>query len=183
MGRKNRETTEAERNVIIRLHNQYKSIRNISQIVGIPRMTVWNVIERFGALKTVKNRPRSGRPSLITDRVKRKITKKVAENPRISASQMVSELEQFSGISVSVSTIRNVLHKSGYNGRVPRKKFWVSEKNKKIRLEFAVDNQNKGEEFWNRGSCLLMKANSIFLDRMAKEKFGEKRIRSFYQRI
>ena len=63
----------------------------------------------------------------------------------------ISQLVQYStGKNISKGTVRRVLHRCGYQGRVPRKRPFVSRKNRLLRLKFAKKYVNKGQEFWNK---------------------------------
>ncbi|GFT24054.1 transposable element Tcb1 transposase [Trichonephila clavipes] len=53
-------------------------------------------------------------------------------------------------VSVSAQTVRNVLHSAGLKARTPRKKPYISEVNRKRRLEFAMKYKNKPMDFWKR---------------------------------
>lgn len=149
MGRKGKETSLDERRMILRLHNQCKSSYEIAKSVGRPRSTVQSIIDRFGTTKTLKNQPRSGRPSKLTDRDRRIITREIKKNPKVSAPKLAGELER-RGTRVCAATVRNVCRDDGYNGRVARKKFWVSEVNRKKRLAFAKEYISKDLEYWQR---------------------------------
>ncbi|GFY43523.1 transposable element Tcb1 transposase [Trichonephila inaurata madagascariensis] len=45
-------------------------------------------------------------------------------------------------------TVRNVLHSAGLKTRIPKKKPYISEVNRKRRLEFAMKYKNKPMDFW-----------------------------------
>ncbi|XP_026826240.1 uncharacterized protein LOC113562122 [Ooceraea biroi] len=122
MGRKNKETNEEERKIIIKLHNQCKSLREIAQLIDRPRSTVQSIIDRFCIRKTAKNKPRTGRPQAFTETDKRFILRQVKLDPKTSASKIAGELKN-RGVDVSANTVRNVLRENGYHGRVARKKF------------------------------------------------------------
>jgi len=66
MSRKCRETSE-EKQKIIKLHNQCKSLREIAQLVDRSRSTIQSIINRFCERKTVQNKPRSGRPQALSE--------------------------------------------------------------------------------------------------------------------
>lgn len=149
MGRKGKESSEEERNLIIRLHNQCKSLNEISQQIGRPRSTVQSIINRFCVTKSVKNKPRSGRPEILSKQDKHYILREIKKNPKISAPKLSADLQQ-RGSTVSASTVRNICRKEGYHGRVPRKKFWVGKANRKKRLLFAQAHRDKGNDFWNK---------------------------------
>ncbi|GFX16213.1 hypothetical protein TNCV_4704671, partial [Trichonephila clavipes] len=51
------------------------------------------------------------------------------------------------GRSVSAETIRRVLRKAGYNGRVARKKPLISKRNRVKRLKFAKEHILKPQQF------------------------------------
>ena len=80
MGRKGSETTEDEQKIIIRLHNQYKSLAEIARIINRPMSTIQSIIDRFGVRKTVQNKRRSGRPKQFNEYVGRIITRKVKKS-------------------------------------------------------------------------------------------------------
>ena len=48
MGLKGRETTVEERESIISLHNQCKSLNENSEVIGRPRATIQLIIDRVG---------------------------------------------------------------------------------------------------------------------------------------
>ncbi|GFT31389.1 transposable element Tc1 transposase [Trichonephila clavipes] len=53
------------------------------------------------------------------------------------------------GRSVSAETVRRVLRKAGYNGRVARKKPLIGKRNRVKRLKFAKEHILKPQQFWN----------------------------------
>lgn len=150
MGRKGRETTKEERALIIRLHNQCKSLSAISNIVGRPKTTIKGIIDRYGERKSNENLRRNGRPKKIDEYSGRAIIRKIKINPHISAPKIAADLETDLGISVCDSTVRNYLRRSEYHGRIARRKYFVSKINKQKRLDFAKTNLNKPQEFWDR---------------------------------
>lgn len=148
MGRKSKETTEEKQKIIIRLHNQCKSLSEIAQLLNKLRSTVQSIIDRFCNRKTVKNKHRSDRPQALTEVDKRFILRQIKLDSKISAPKIAAELEN-RGVHVSVNTVRKVCCDNGYHGRVTRKKFWVNMTNRNKRLEFAKQHLNKREEYWN----------------------------------
>lgn len=55
----------------------------------------------------------------------------IKQNPKISAIKMVEHLKNNLDIDVSVSTVCNFIRSHGYYDRVSRKKYYVSEVNRK----------------------------------------------------
>ncbi|GFX51106.1 hypothetical protein TNCV_2734571 [Trichonephila clavipes] len=52
--------------------------------------------------------------------------------------------------------VRNVLHSAGLNARTPRKKPYISEVNRKRRLDLAMKYKNKPMDFWKKWSHVDM---------------------------
>lgn len=145
-----KETTIAERNIIIRLHNETKSLAEISRIVGRARSTVQSIIKRYGINKTNKNAPRSGRKCKLNVYDERSVVRLIKKNPRLSAPKICTALAVDTGKTVSPSTIRRTLKKGGYNGRVARRKYFVSKVNKIKRLEFAKQYEHHDMNYWKK---------------------------------
>ena len=149
MGRKSKETSVSERELILKLRKNGKSYNEISVMVGKPRSTVQSIIQRFVATRTVENSARSGRPCLLTSSDRRFLARSLKKDPKVSAPRLTSELKKM-GTVVSVSTVRNACRKEGFHGRVARRKFFVSEKNRKLRLSFAKKYVNESPDFWKK---------------------------------
>jgi len=149
MGHKGKETTPEERRIIIRLLNQCKSYGEIAKIVGRPRSKIQSIINRICEKATYQNQPRIGRPRKTSAQDERFVVREITKDPHTSAPMISDELKK-RGVSVSVSTARRILKRSGFHGRVPRKKFFVSEANIKKRLQFARKYANKPASFWRK---------------------------------
>jgi transposase len=70
---KTRELTPFERGEIVGLSKGGHSIRNISEILSIPKSTVQNVITKYHKENCTDTVPRSGRPSTLSERDKRQL--------------------------------------------------------------------------------------------------------------
>jgi len=55
-GGEDRKTNKEERKIIVKLHNQYKSLWEIAQLVDNPQSTIQLIIDPFYKRKTVKNK-------------------------------------------------------------------------------------------------------------------------------
>lgn len=149
MGRKGKETSEEERKIIIRLHNQCKSLAEIGNIIGRPRSTVQGIIDRFCERKSLKNKPRSGRPEKLSGADKRVILRLIKNNPKLSAPKIATDLKS-RGVAVDDSTIRKTLRNNGYHGRSPRNKPWINKCNRRKRMEFAKSHLNADQAYFDR---------------------------------
>ena len=88
--------------------------------------------------------PSKGHPRSLTLRnEERKILNENRQNPHLSASKLRGVLQG----TVSDETIRRVLRANNKNGRVARKKPFISEVNRKKRLSFAEVYKTKSFDF------------------------------------
>lgn len=136
------------KNQIIKLHSKGLSYRKIANRLEISFSTVRNIIKKFRTTGSVLNKPRSGRPSKLNEREQRSIHRRVERDPTSSAASIAEEIASTSNTTFCLQTVRNVIHKYNYYGRVQRKKPFISEINRKKRLEFAKIYVNKDLEFW-----------------------------------
>lgn len=150
MSRKTKELSDAEKEVIVVLHKQGKSLRQIAKEVKKPFRTVHYVIGKYKQYNSVENKARSGRPKILSNRDERQILSEVAKNPRISARTLAIHIESSSGKIVCAETVRKVLRKSNYHGRVARKKPFISEANRAKRVQYANSFKDKPLEFWRK---------------------------------
>lgn len=122
MGRKQKETTEAERKIILELYKQKKSCAQIGEIVKRSRYTIYSIIKRFKNDKDLKSRPHTGRPLKLSTKDERKIVRKIKKNPKITSTQVAAEVFEEIGKEIHPKTVRRTLQRAGYSSRVARKK-------------------------------------------------------------
>ncbi|GFY13447.1 transposable element Tc1 transposase [Trichonephila clavipes] len=101
------------------------------------------------------------------------ILRSAASKPMTSAQNIANELLSSCNVSVSSQTVRNVLHSAGLKARTPRKKPYISEVNRKRRLEFAMKYKNKPMDFWKK---------VIFSDESKFEIFAPPSIRKIWRK-
>ncbi|GFS54798.1 transposable element Tcb2 transposase [Trichonephila clavipes] len=82
----------------------------------------------------------------ITERI---VIHQVKIDPKISAPKIAASTSNTLGRSVSAETVRRVLRKAGYNGRVARKKPLIGKRNRVKRLKFTKEHILKPQQFWN----------------------------------
>jgi DNA invertase Pin-like site-specific DNA recombinase len=68
-----RETTIAERDLVLRPHFKGKSFRDIMDVTGIPKSTVGNIINRYKKTKSIENKAGRDRNRLLKGRETRLI--------------------------------------------------------------------------------------------------------------
>jgi transposase len=122
----------------------------ISKNLAVPLSTVTFIIKKHKESGSVENEPRTGRPPKIKDRAKRVILREVKKTRAISAESLRYSLPLEQQGDISNQTLRNVLIDEGLNGRIPRRKPFISDVNKKKRLDYAVSHINMGNDFWKK---------------------------------
>ena len=83
------------------------------------------------------------RKRLISEREEKLIVRTVKRQRTISSQ----DIKEFTKVNALAKTVKRVLHKYGYASRIAKKKLFISEKNRKIRLWFVKKYKN-----WNVNS-------------------------------
>lgn len=149
MSRKGKNTTIEERNLVIFHHKEKKSYSEIAKVVRLPRSTVATIIHRYKNEDRVASIKQTGRPKKLSERQERILLFEVKKNPKISAPKLKAELNDKLETEISEQTIRRTLHVAGFNGRIARKKPFISKVNKKRRMDFAKTYRNYDATWWN----------------------------------
>lgn len=148
MAPKTKKISADERRIILKLRKEGKSLGEIGQITGRTHSSVQYVVQTFNATGSIVSKPRCGRTSKLTVREKRTVLQSVKKNPRITAFQISESIKNSFGKDVYEDTIRKILKRDGYRARVARRKPYISEVNRKKRMDFAKEYINKPPEFW-----------------------------------
>ncbi len=119
------------------LREQGLSWNEIVKITGKDRKTVRRICKRVKEDGSFKDRPRSGRPSKISERDRRAIVGVLRKTKKKTAESVRKEVLVSHNIQVSRKTIARVLKKSGYASRVKKKKPLLTTNQKKARLNWA----------------------------------------------
>ncbi|GBN28123.1 Transposable element Tc3 transposase [Araneus ventricosus] len=128
---------------------------------NIPQDQIDNLI--LSMPRRFKNIPRTGRPRCFTEREEKWIVRKVTCNPKTSAVKLTLKAQQRFNKSTNSETVRNILRKYNFHGRVARRKPFISKEHPRARLEFAKSYIKKPPEFWN---------SVLFVDESKHNVFG-----------
>lgn len=131
------------------LHEQGKSQVEISKTVKCSRRSVQYAIERFAATGSHRNRHRTGRKRITTDREDRRLLRESLKNRKKTSSDLAAELSMEIKRPISTRTTRRRLQEAGLKGCKARKKPWLSDNNKKARYEWALKYQSFTKEDWS----------------------------------
>lgn len=82
MNNKKRETGVEIRNLIVQLREDGKSYGEIAKTVKKNRATVQSIIKKYRETGNISNKPRSGRPKVLSNRDIRLLIQKVKKIPK-----------------------------------------------------------------------------------------------------
>ncbi|GFV68839.1 general transcription factor II-I repeat domain-containing protein 2B [Trichonephila clavipes] len=115
---------------LLKMSSHIEQEMTVVKVVNFIRSKGLN--HRFKKTNSVENKERSGRSRIFNELEERWIVRQVHINPRTSALKMTLQYKSRIGKSV-----RNVLRKLKYRGRVPQRKSYISKANRQARLAFA----------------------------------------------
>ena len=137
------------RMMIVNDINSGMTISESSRRFSTTRVTIRETLKRFYEQGNNQDRPRSGRPRVITQRNDEYIVRKVSVNPKISAAVLAKDISEINDTPISPSTVRNRLRFAGLHGRRPRKVNLIRPRNQRKRLCFARNHASKDSTFWS----------------------------------
>ena len=118
-------------------------------ILQMTRATVYRVIRRFEKEDRIDFKQQTGRPRTISDEDERFVVRCVKKNPKVTASAIATELGTRRGTPISAQTVRRSWKNTGYNSRTAVSKPYISEVNRKKRLEFASKYVTMPDNYWD----------------------------------
>lgn len=142
--------SENKRAIIIHLHKNGKSQREISRETSCSRNGVQVTIKRWLEEGTLKERDGRGRKKRVTSRVERRLVRLSMANRHLTSPELSRELELSTGTKLASSTVRRVLRENGLKGCKARKKPLVSEQQRKARVEWARQHANWTVDDWKK---------------------------------
>ena len=113
--------TGEQKNVDVQLYKENMKQTEIARLFDVKRSTICGITQRYEIRGDVENRPRSGRPKLLTPRDQRTLLRGVKASRSTPLSDLTNTFNQSRNRSVSRHTVQRVLFQSGYHRRVIRK--------------------------------------------------------------
>lgn len=163
MGRKGKNTPLNLRKLVIIHYKNGKKYKEIAEMLNIKQNTIGDIVRRYKNEGRIEFKKQTGQPKKLTEMEERNIVRKIKVNPRLSAPKIVAEVKTELKKSISESTVRRIIKREGYNGRVARKKPFVNLVNRRNRLNFAKEHIQKDVSWWD---------DVIFLDESKFNIFG-----------
>lgn len=147
---KGRNITPEQRRQVQLLKRQGLTYRNISQQLGISLGACHKAMQHIKIWKTTENIPRKPKVRKTDCRTDR-IIHRLSEADRFkTAVDIHREIQLHLDDEISVRTVQRRLSEFGLLGRVARHKPYISEKNRRARLQFAKDHLNWTEKQWSK---------------------------------
>ncbi|KAF4222390.1 hypothetical protein CNMCM5878_005672 [Aspergillus fumigatiaffinis] len=134
------------RGIIRGLREKGSKLQEISDALEIPLTTVQYTLEKEPQRQEGKSRARPGQPNKLSNRDERSILRAIRTDPFIS----YKDIREKTGVSVSDTTIRRCLKKSGYGHWRAKKRPQLTKEAAKLRLEWAKARENWGVEEFQR---------------------------------
>ena len=147
MDEKRKELTEGERNQIIGAWKCGVPVSTIKDALNFEQSTVYRVINLYKKTGEIKPPPRPGPQHKLTERDTRHLIHLVKKDRKSSLNVLTNNFVESTSANVCPRTVQRYLHKEGYYGRMGKRKPFVNEKNRKIRLEWAKERLNWKEEW------------------------------------
>ena len=127
---------------------QGKTYREVGKLVNRSYSKVRDIINKFKFEGTLENKQGRGRKELLNERNKTYIIKKIKQDPKYPIKTLTAEMSNIIEKKVSTETVRRVLRNENFNGRIARKKPYISKINRLKRLAFAKEYATKDISFW-----------------------------------
>ena len=90
------------------LYQQGRNVKDIAEILNIPRTTISYVIKKFRERGSTENSQRPGRPCLIQDRDYRQLERLVKNDRRAPLGEITAKFNEFRNRWVSTRTVRRI---------------------------------------------------------------------------
>ena len=164
--------------------DQHLSNRQISKLTGVPRSTVGDIIRSKSPRRVGIGR--QGPKNKITNRIARRLIRLLRTNWRTRCLPFERLLKE-ANIDVSPSTAQRALAKRGYHRCVACPRPFITRKQQKKRLQFALEHIHWAIEVLQRviwtDECSFEtgKRGRIWVTRLASERYCQDCMRSVYR--
>ena len=116
-----------EQSFIVGMNTSGASLSEIANVVRKSKKSISLVLKRYRERGSIQIAKRSGRQEY-----------EIVKNCRIPLAELASSLP----ISVSMNTIRKEVHGLGFGNRIAKKKPFLNERHKKLRLAFVKEHKH-----------------------------------------
>jgi transposase len=141
---------EQQRIAVWTLRGEGLSWNQIAKRTGKDRTTCLRICKRIKETSSFKDKARTGRPRIFTDRDRRRIVRILRKSKVKTAEAVRKEVASNLNIKVCHNTIAKTLREFGYVCRVKRKKPLLTKKHKQARLSWAKKHRTWTVDEWRK---------------------------------
>ncbi len=152
-------TSASQKNNVKALLSQNKSIREVAKRTHVSKSKVQMIAARNG----LSSNNKGGRPAKLNQRDVTYMLSLLTSGRCKTAQKLAKMMSEDKGIPISRFTVSRELHKAGMKSGTKKKKPFISEKNKKTRLQFAQAHKDWTVEDWK---------DVVFSDETKINRFG-----------
>jgi len=159
---------EKERELIIRLHGQERTVREIGKILGISKSKASFWIIRHKKSGTLKDRPRSGKPPMLTKEQFQKVNEALhgyppskfgGESMGWDTKMLIQFIKDNFGVAYGVRNAEKIMHKCGIRLIKPRTTHIKASKS--VQNAYRSDfKKNSSRNIWIAPSLISTKPRS-----------------------
>jgi len=123
---------------------------SVRKVASLTKVSIGRVQKTRSSMSSLGNFNKRGRPSKLSARQKQYIVRSITKDGNDNAVQVKEALKNDLGIDISERTVRRQLRAAGLVLFVKPKKAMLSERNRKKRLEWAIDHKDWTLDDWKR---------------------------------
>lgn len=158
MGRK-KDVSFLNKNIILTLRKEGLTQQRIARKVNCSQGTVSKILQDYYKNKKLKNNRENCGSKRITSKRQDRCLRRITTKYRFRSVNFINNKWRESGVDASVTTTRRRIHEFGFRSRVPKKKPFLSAKQKRRRLMWCRERLSWGTQEWNK---VLFSDESVF---------------------
>lgn len=143
-----RRLSEALKWQIIGMHSTGMSYKAIGRQIGYHYTVISRLVRKHAATQEVRDRPRTGRPTVTTDRENRSLGRLVRRNPFANSTYL--KQQWLPGRQISSRTVRNRLRDDGLRSRRVIRRPLLTDRHRRERLNWCRARQNWNLRNWRK---------------------------------
>jgi transposase len=149
--------TDGQKHQLIALRKIGLTVREISLFCNVPRSTISDFLNKYSDTGSVERKAGSGRPKKLSPTSERALCRTALNCRRITLSQLTENINhalkndicEQNRDSVSMTTVRRILHEEGLYGRAAAKKLQISSVTRLIRMSWCKEKQQEDDDYWH----------------------------------
>ena len=158
-----KQLTKEERHSIVALADFDINAKEIAKYYNVDRSTVQRLLKRHKSTGSVEALPRSGRPTKLTPRLKRRLERMIRNGRAATIQELTVDLNEEAEESYSERTVRRWVHILGYKNCWSVLKPLLEKRHKAERLAWCKERQKWVDEWrriiWSDECCIRQYSN------------------------